>query len=92
MIDRDKVIKALEICAVGTNACTKCPLKDSCKGTSNAAMSAAIKLLKEQEPDLPGTWLLDRSNHYKCSVYGAQWGQAARMMRHCPDCGRRMEI
>lgn len=50
MPDREMVIKALEICAVGTNACTKCPLKDTCNGTSNAAMSAAIKLLKEQKP------------------------------------------
>lgn len=52
MLDRETVIKALEICAVGTNACTKCPLKDNCKGTSNAAMAAAIELLKEDEYEL----------------------------------------
>ena len=49
MIDREKVIEALEICAAGTNSCNKCPMKDKCKGVSNAAMVAAIKLLKEQE-------------------------------------------
>ena len=47
--DREKVIEALEICAAGTNSCNKCPMKDNCKGVSNAAMVAAIKLLKEQE-------------------------------------------
>lgn len=50
MADRDNVIKALEICASGTNSCDKCPMKDRCKGVSNAAMVAAIGLLKEQEP------------------------------------------
>ena len=49
MTDREKVIKGLEICAVGTNSCTPCPFKDNCKGTSNAAMAMAIKLLKAQE-------------------------------------------
>jgi len=47
--DREKVIEALEICATGTNSCNKCPMKDKCHGVSNAAMVAAIKLLKEQE-------------------------------------------
>lgn len=49
MPDLDIVIKALEICAAGTNSCEKCPMKDNCKGVSNAAMAAAIKLLKAQE-------------------------------------------
>ena len=49
MPDREKVIEALEICAAGTNSCNKCPMKELCKGVSNAAMVAAIKLLKEQE-------------------------------------------
>lgn len=50
MTEREQTIKALEICASGTNSCNKCPMKDRCKGVSNAAMVAAIKLLKEQEP------------------------------------------
>lgn len=49
MTELEKVIKGLEICAGGTNSCTPCPFKDNCKGTSNAAMAAAIKLLKAQE-------------------------------------------
>lgn len=49
MTELEKVIKGLKICAGGTNSCTPCPFKDNCKGTSNAAMAAAIKLLKAQE-------------------------------------------
>ncbi len=49
MTEFEKVIKGLEICAGGSNSCTPCPFKDNCKGTSNAAMAAAIKLLKAQE-------------------------------------------
>lgn len=50
MPDREKVIRGLEICANGVSSCQKCPFKDKCKGTSNAAMAAAIELLKAQEP------------------------------------------
>lgn len=49
MTDRDTAIQALTVCAAGTNSCEKCPMKDNCKGVSNAAMAAAIKLLKAQE-------------------------------------------
>ena len=44
----EKVIKGLEICATWTTACDKCPFNDKCKGASNAAMAAAIELLKAQ--------------------------------------------
>lgn len=50
MADRETVIRGLEICANGVSSCQKCPFKDKCKGTSNAAMAAAIELLKAQEP------------------------------------------
>lgn len=46
MTDREKVIKGLEICATGTVSCSKCPMQENCKGTSNAAMAAALELLK----------------------------------------------
>ena len=95
MIDREKVIKGLEVCMDVDGNCYECPYTANGEGPEQCdrqAMKDALALLREQEPDLPGTWLLDRPNHYKCSVCGAQWGQAARMMRHCPDCGRRMEI
>lgn len=50
MADREKVIRGLEICAAGVNSCEKCPFRDDCKGVSNAAMAAALELLKAQEP------------------------------------------
>ena len=97
MTDREKVVKGLECCVAipdGAPCPNDCPyaIDYDCDGYAGTLFRDALALLKEQEPDLPGTWLLDRPNHYKCSVCGAQWGQAARMMRHCPDCGRRMEI
>lgn len=52
MTDREKIIKALEHCAPGANSCTKCPMLDRCHGTVNAAMVAAIDLLKEDEIEL----------------------------------------
>lgn len=51
MPDREKVIKALEICATGISSCDGCPMKDNCKGTSNAAMAAAIQLLRNDEEE-----------------------------------------
>ena len=47
MPDREKVVKALEICAVG-NKCDGCPLKSECNGTVNAAMVGALRVIKEQ--------------------------------------------
>ena len=47
MNEREKIIKALEVCAVG-KPCDGCPLKAECKGTTNAAMAGALKLLKEK--------------------------------------------
>ena len=49
MVDREKVIKALEHCAQ-VKSCDKCPMGDECTGTANAAMAAAVELLKAQEP------------------------------------------
>lgn len=48
MNEREKIIKALEVCAVG-KSCDGCPLKSDCKGTTNAAMAGALKLLKERK-------------------------------------------
>lgn len=47
MNEREKIIKALEVCAVG-KPCDGCPLKAECKGTTNAAMAGALKLLKNK--------------------------------------------
>ena len=49
MIDREKVIKAIEICYTSGHNCTECPLfsKDDC---NDELMYNVLALLKEQEP------------------------------------------
>ena len=86
MTEREQVIAALEICAAGTNSCNKCPMKDKCKGVSNAAMVAAIKLLKEQEPVNPqkmldGSWSYERCGNCGNVLY-------ERGFAYCPWCRR----
>ena len=87
MADREKVIKALGICAVGTNSCEKCPSKDKCHGVSNAAMAAAIELLKEQETVV---------RCKDCKFYDSETGICAKGITHgyaaewfCADGERR---
>lgn len=46
MMELERTIKALEICALG-KTCVSCPLTEECKGLSNAAMARAAKLLKD---------------------------------------------
>jgi hypothetical protein len=79
MSDREKVVEALKICATGTNPCDKCPMKDRCKGVSNAAMAAAIELLMPVEPgqDAGGIW--------HCGGCGAPLFAGAK---YCYRCGK----
>lgn len=92
MPDREKVIKGLECCMKIGICGDACPYHEDIDPDVGCDIFAdALALLREKEP-LPGTWLPDRPGHYRCSVCGAQWGQAARTMKHCPDCGRRMEV
>lgn len=48
MTEEEKVIAALEHCSVGIKPCNKCTMYKECTGTMNAAMAAAVRLLKEQ--------------------------------------------
>lgn len=92
MPDRDKVIRALEICSeVGDNAyCPqRCPYMQPgfiCSG-SNGLMKDALALLKEQEPVEPGR---------ECSGGGTTWWNVCGACRtainpndkYCHECGR----
>ncbi len=49
MTEQEKVIAALEHCAVGIKPCDRCPMNKECTGTVNAAMVAAARLLKDQK-------------------------------------------
>ena len=48
MADREKVIKALDICTSKPCYCTDCPYKVNCSLDSQEAMEDALALLKEQ--------------------------------------------
>ena len=52
MIDREKVIKGLEICTSRPCYCTDCPYKANCYLDSQEVMEDALALLKEQRPHL----------------------------------------
>ena len=79
MPDREKVVEALKICATGTKPCDKCPMKDNCKGVSNAAMAAAIELLMPVKPKHRADigWVCG-----SCGSPGMYLGYA-----YCPNCG-----
>ena len=81
MPDREKVIKALEHCATGTNSCDKCPMKSECRGLTNKAMVAAIDLLRRDEIQL------------KCKDEIIK--AADKMLKkpvYCPNCGALVEV
>ncbi len=101
MTEREQVIEALEICAAGTNSCNKCPMKDKCKGVSNAAMVAAIKLLKDEEPAelIDDGVYFDFTNgpetthRWICSACGRAVGYSKNKpnIRYCYLCGKKVE-
>lgn len=78
MADREKVIKAIEIC-IGDEHCSRCSyhltdyhaMAHDCR---DQMMSDAIELLKEQET----------ANLYKCPNCGT-WVSAEKVVR-CKDC------
>lgn len=49
MLDREKVMKGLEVCTAKPGCCTDCPYKKTCTQDSQEVMEDALALLKEQE-------------------------------------------
>lgn len=89
MPDREKVIKAIEICYIAGNNCTECPLfyKDEC---NDELMHEVLTLLREQEPVKPKRALGVLPDWYHCGVCGADMldtGDGYRP-KYCPQCGR----
>lgn len=41
-----------------------------------------------------GEWVEeeDRVNHWHCSECGSVWGLAHKVMKHCPNCGAKMDL
>lgn len=94
MVDRETVIAALEYCAVGTNDCHGCPMKDNCKGVSNGVMAAAARLLKEQGPVEPRYEKIYGVEPRYEMIYGdkvAFCGNCNKYLggvKYCPFCGK----
>lgn len=77
MPDREKVIKAIEICYTLGHNCTECPLfsEDDC---NDKLMRDALSLLKEQEPRL-----LKEADF----VEADGWGNIPAWFEHNPSLG-----
>lgn len=90
MIDREKVIKGLEVCTVNGTSCNGCPYYGLVEtiGCVNSIMEDALALLREQET----TFILepDRYQHYHCEKCGYVTGIIARRHKFCPSCGRKV--
>ena len=79
-MDREKVIKGLEICTTRPCYCTDCPYKANCALDSQNLMEEALALLKEQdEKQIPKPIVHGQMEEY--------WG----VEEICPDCGKRWE-
>ena len=97
MPDRDKVIKAIDIC-LGHGKCgdcgyhaSNCYTDQNCRGRM---LRDVLDLLKEQEPviatrskEYEEYW--DRK--YTCSNCDMEWMTATEDPRYCPKCGRKVK-
>lgn len=97
MIDREKVIKGLEICAnrvPGKYDCTECPYEINGNWCEINLTNDAISLLKEQEPVKP---IINEYGEAFC-VCGENVGIIPNSKnlpkirsKYCSECGRRMK-
>ena len=85
-MDREKVIKGLEICTTRPRYCTDCPYKKDCVLDSQEVMEDSIALLKEQEAEVEiegggSTWW------YVCGECHTAINPGDKK---CRECGRRL--
>lgn len=85
MIDREKVLKGLEICT--SPVCrTDCPYDNERNGCSLMLMQDALELLKTQGPAKPR---YDRGYmDYNCPVCGVY---LLFHQKYCNECGRELD-
>lgn len=93
MADREKMIKAIEICYTLGHSCTECPLfpEDDC---NDKLMHDVLALLKEQEPKT-GHWIFDSTGYeawtHTCSECEKRMTTAFGMYANfCWNCGAKM--
>ena len=97
MIDREKVIKGLEICTSKPCYCTDCPYKSNCYLDSQEVMEDALSLLKEQEPVSPiAKKEMDECTScletiYCCGNCGAYLPLYKEYNIFCVKCGRKVK-
>lgn len=87
MIEREKVIKALECCLkesdhLDSDPCNGCPYAG--KECIDRMKADALKLLKEQKPAEP----IKLENWWKCPSCS---GNIVYNMKYCPGCGRKVK-
>lgn len=98
MVDREKVIKALELEIKNTNSweCMKeCPYygKTECDCYTQVSMDA-LELLKEQKPLVIQKDVVDEVYDYiaECPECGMTWAMwHPDRMRYCTGCGKRVK-
>ena len=105
LIDKDKVIKGIEICSgITKESNEECPywkaLDMGCKSATciSTMMMEARTLLKRQ--DKTGRWVKmtgmmppEYHGHYECSEcgwHGKAYDRIETRFKHCPECGTRM--
>ena len=84
-MDREKVIKGLEICKERNYCCPECPYydRDAEMGChSNELMADALALLKEQQEQI------EQMNYIYGFVYGGQVKEIKKLVR-CKECKHR---
>ena len=81
MVDREKVIKALEYCVVSDD-CRTCEYWMEFDDTGCQIMKDALALLEEQEPIL-------LENQHK--PYGISTNANSPWISRCPRCGKKVE-
>lgn len=85
MLDREKIIKAIEICYSGKHNCTECELfyEEDC---NDKLMRDALELLKEQEAVKP----VKQIEQTEWTVCGNCGKHIISKWQYCPYCGKKM--
>ena len=94
MIDREKMIKGLEICSDDTKKCHGCPyLMTDAPRCWDVVMKDALELLKGQEPVEPIPYDLDTPVTTVMRCYKCGWCNAdiTAGNPYCWHCGRKVK-
>ena len=92
-MDREKVIKGIDICLQRFRCGEDCPYYNTEKiGCMEQLREDALELLKEQEVKT-GHWI-DSAGNDKCSICGEEYSDLYPdygNTHFCPNCGTKME-